>query len=290
MEAHVPPLVEALRAVPECRSRSGRRHPLVAVLATACAAMLCGARGYSAIADWGRDYAAAHPELGAALGFTHQPLPCAATYFHVLRRLDRAQFEAVLGAWAEAVLAATAPRAATAPIAADDRRGEPEDGVALDGKTLRGSRKQGAPGVHLLSAVSHRLGLTLGQAGVDDKTNEIPVAPALVTGLVIAGRIFTMDALLTQRELAQAIVDGGGDYVMPVKENQPGLYGAIDTLFATPRPLRPTLADGPDPRAGPWAAGTPIAGGQRRLGRLSRLAGGGPGVSDYAPPHAHPHR
>ena len=222
--ANIPPLVEALRAVPECRSRSGRRHPLVAMLATACAAMLCGARGYRAIADWGRDYAAAHPEVGAALGFTHQPLPCATTYFHVLRRLDREQFEAVLGAWAAAVLAATG------------HGGASDDGIALDGKTLRGSRKQGAPGVHLLSAVSHRLGLTLGQAGVDDKTNEIPVAPILLTGLLLEGRIVTMDALLTQREVAQTIIAGGGDYVMAVKENQPGLYQAIDTLFATPPP------------------------------------------------------
>jgi hypothetical protein len=229
MVARIPPLVEALRAVPECRSRLGRRHPLVAVLATACAAMLCGARGYNAIADWGRDYAAAHPELAAALGFTHQPLPCAATYFHVLRRLDRAQFEAVLGAWAETVLATTAPTA--------DGRGEEQgEGIALDGKTLRGSRKQGAPGVHLLSAVSHRLGLTLGQAGVDDKTNEIPVAPALLAGLLVEGRVVTMDALLTQREVAQTIIAAGGDYVMPVKENQPGLYAAIDTLFTTPPP------------------------------------------------------
>lgn len=111
-----------------------------------------------------------------------------------------------------------------------------DEAVALDGKTLRGSRKQGAPGVHLLSAVSHRLGLTLGQAGVDDKTNEISVAPIVVAALVMEGRIFTMDALLTQREVAQTIIAGGGDYVMPVKENQPGLYQAIDTLFATPPP------------------------------------------------------
>jgi hypothetical protein len=233
MVASVPALIEALAAVPECRSRSGRRHPLVAVLATACAAMLCGARGYTEIADWGRNSAAAHPALAAALGFTHQPLPCAATYFHVLRRLDRAQFEAVLGAWAEAVLVATTPDAAEGRTAEREAVG---DAVALDGKTLRGSRQPGAPGVHLLSAVSHRLGLTLGQAGVDDKTNEISVAPIVVAAVVMEGRIVTMDALLTQREVAQTIIAGGGDCVMPGKENQPGLYQAIDTLFATPPP------------------------------------------------------
>jgi len=236
MVASVPPLIEALRAVPECRSRAGRRHPLVALLATACAAMLCGARGYRAIADWGRDYAAAHPELAVALGFTHTPLPCAATYFHVLRRLDRVQFEAVLGAWAEAVLTATAPEATDVGTSGESDPGAGADALAIDGKTLRGSHKQGAPGVHLLSAVSHRLGLTLAQAGVDDKTNEIPVAPVLLAGVLLEGRIVTMDALLTQREVAQTIRAGGGDYVMPVKANQPGLYQAIDTLFATPPP------------------------------------------------------
>ena len=228
--AKIPPLVEALRAVPECRSRSGRRHPLVAMLATACAAMLCRARGYRAIAAWGRDYAAAHPEVGAALGFTHQPLPCAATSVHVLRRLDREQFAAVRGAWAEAVLAATGHGGAS-----DDR-------IALDGKTLRGRRKQGAPGVHRLSAVSHRLGLTLGQAGGDDKTNEIPVAPAVLAGLLVQGRVVTMAALLTQRAVAQTIIAGGGDDVMAVKENQPGLYQAMDTLFATPVAAAPRPA------------------------------------------------
>lgn len=181
MVVAVPPLIEALQAVPECRSRSGLRHPLAALLATACAAMLCGARAYSEIADWGRTYAAAHPDLAATLGFTHQPLPCAATYFQVLRRVDRAQFEAVLGAWVEAVLSATAPAATNGASA------PPVDAIAIDGKTLRGGRRQGAPGVHLLSAVHHRLGLTLGQAGVDDKTNEIPVASVLLAGLLLEG-------------------------------------------------------------------------------------------------------
>ena len=218
MVATVRPLIEVLREVPEVRKRHGRRHPLEAILALACAAMLCGYRSYSAIAAWGRTYDA---DLVSALGFTHQPTPCAATIFHVFRRLDRADLEARLGAWAETVLAATAV-------------GTNLEAVALDGKTLRGSRKQGAPAAHLLSAVSHRLGLTLGQMGVEDKTNEIPVAPLLLAGLVLEGRVFTMDALLTQRAIAQTIVDGGGDYVMVAKDNQPRLEADIALAFATP--------------------------------------------------------
>ena len=222
MVAMVRPLIEVLGEVPEVRKRHGRRHPLAAILALACTAMLCGYRSYSAIAAWGRIYDA---DLIRALGFTHAPTPCAATLFHVFRRLDRADLERRLGAWAESVLQATA----TAP-AAD------LEAVAIDGKSLRGSRKQGAPAAHLLSAVSHRLGLTLGQMGVDDKTNEIPVAPQLLAGLVLEGRVFTMDALLTQRALAQTIVDGGGDYVMVAKDNQPHLAADIALTFATPPP------------------------------------------------------
>jgi predicted transposase YbfD/YdcC len=136
--------------------------------------------------------------------------------------LDRAAVEAALGRWAVSVLA---DRPA--------RRGALE-GVACDGKTLRGSRKQGAPGAHLLSAVSHRLGLTVAQEAVDDKTNEIGAFPALLARLLLAGRVLTVDALLTQRAVAQMIVDGQGDYVMVAKENQPGLCQGIAGLLATP--------------------------------------------------------
>ena len=221
MATTVRPLIAALAEVREVRDRHGRRHPLTAMLARACAAMLCGYRSYSAMAEWGRNYDRA---LVEALGFTHAPSPCAATFFLLFRKLDRLQFEAVLGAWAQEVLAATIP-------ASDDR-----DGMALDGKTLRGSRKQGAPGAHLLSAVSHRLGLTTGQVAVDDRTNEIGAVADLLRGLVLDGRVFTMDALLTQREVAQTITAGGGDYVMVVKGNHPQLHADLITAFATPPP------------------------------------------------------
>ena len=96
-------------------------------------------------------------------------------------------------------------------LAAAPNADAPDEGSAIDGKTLRGSRKQGAPGVHLLSAVSHRLGLTLAQQAVDAKTNEITAIHDLLRGLALAGRVITMDALLTQRAVARTIVEAGGD-------------------------------------------------------------------------------
>ena len=178
------------------QSQHLQRYPLVAVLALACVAMLCGYRSYGAIAEWGRNYGG---ELLQGLGFAGTRAPCAATLHLLFRALDRAALEAALGQGAEGVLAAT-PR--------------PEglaEGLACDGKALRGSRKQGAPGAHLLSVVSQRLGVTLAQEAVDDKTNEIPVLPEMLRGLLLEGRVVTVDALLTQRAVASAVLEGGGD-------------------------------------------------------------------------------
>src|SRR5262245_21053808 len=99
----------------------------------------------------------------------------------------------------------------------------PGTAIALDEKTRRGSKKHGAPGTHRLSALAHHVGVTLAQHAVDDKANELTAVETILQRLVLDGRIVTMDALLTQRHIAQTIVDKSGDYVMIVKENQPRL-------------------------------------------------------------------
>lgn len=209
------PLIDVLADIPDCRHARGKRHPLPAILALVCVAVLCGYRSYSAIAQWARVYPR---ELVVALGLTHPTSPCVATLSTILRQLDRDQLEAKLGAWAESVLAVLPPSPTE------------DEAVALDGKTLRGSQHQGALNVHLLSAVSHRLGLTLAQQAVDDKTNEIRHVVPLLRTLVLEGRIFTMDALLTQRAVARTIVEAGGDYVLLAK-------GAINPLW---KPMSPS--------------------------------------------------
>src|SRR3954469_19289537 len=219
MVAHPRPLIEVFAAIPDFRQSRGKCQALSAIFALACCAMLCGYRTYSAIAEWGRNYGAG---IAHALGFRH-PTPCAATLHTIFRHMDRDAVEAKLGAWAEQVVASTPP-APTAAAAA----------VALDGKTLRGSRKQGAPGVHLLSALSHHVGLTLTQQAVDAKTNEITQVETVLRQIVLKDRVVTMDALRTQRHVAQTIVDEGGDDVMIVKEHQPQLRADIALGFTLP--------------------------------------------------------
>ena len=219
MIAHPRPLIEVFAMIPDVRKPRGKRHPLAAIFALACCAMLCGARSYSAIAEWGRNYGT---RIAQALGFTHSP-PCAATLHTVFRHVDRDAFEAHLGAWADQVVGSLPPGLEM-----------PATAIALDGKTLRGSKTQGAPGTHLLSALAHHVGVTLAQHAVDDKTNEITAVETILEQLVLEGRIVTMDALLTQRHVAQTIVDKGGDYVMIVKENQPQLRADIELVFTLP--------------------------------------------------------
>jgi predicted transposase YbfD/YdcC len=219
MIAQPRPLIEVLAEIPDVRSRRGKRHPLSAMLAMACCAMLCGYRSYSAIAEWGRNYGTG---IAQALGFTHNT-PCAATLHTIFRHVDRDDLEERLGTWAESVVVSTPAASSAGEVA-----------VALDGKTLRGSKKQGAPGVHLLSALSHHVGLTLTQQAVDAKSNEITQVETVLRQIVLKDRVVTMDALLTQRHVAQTIVDEGGDYVMIVKENQPQLRADIELVFTLP--------------------------------------------------------
>jgi hypothetical protein len=134
MIAHPRPRIDVCAAMPDCRQPRGKRHPLAAVFALACGAMLCGARSYSAMAEWGRNYGA---RIAQALGCTHAP-PCAATLHPIFRHVNRDECEGRLGAWADSVVGSL-PAAPEPPGIA----------VALDGKTRRGSKKQGALGTHL---------------------------------------------------------------------------------------------------------------------------------------------
>ena len=214
------PLIEVFSEIVDVRKARGKRHPLSAILALSCCAMLCGYRSYSAIAEWGRNYGS---EITQALGFTHNT-PCAATLHTIFRCIDREALEAKVGIWAESVVA-------HAPATPET----PETAIAVDGNRLRGSKKEGAPETHLLSVVAHRLGLMLTQQAVTAKTNEIKEVEIVLSQIVLRGRMVTMDALLTQRQVAQTIVETGGDYIMIVKENQPQLKADIELVFTLPQ-------------------------------------------------------
>jgi predicted transposase YbfD/YdcC len=155
-------------------------------------------------------------------------MPSESTVRRVLRQVDVAQLEQYLAEYGQH-LALQHP----APPSLVTSRGEALRGQALDGKEVRGVRAHGRP-LHLLSLVEHRSGQVLGQRAVADKHNEITAAPGLLAGRDLRGIVITVDALLTQRQLAQQIVRQQGHYLMVVKRNQSQLYQAIALLFEQP--------------------------------------------------------
>jgi hypothetical protein len=212
-------LAAALAQVPDPRRPYGWRPgadpiPLVALLQLVVAAMLCGARSLNAVAQWGRERLEDDPALLEQLGLPPGRSPCVATLHRVLKALDSAAFERALGQW----LTATG-------VAAD----EP---LAVDGKTLRGVRGEGLPGEHLVAAYAHRAGAVLAQVRTAGKGHELAGAAQVLATVPLQGRLVTADALLTQRAISAQIVAGGGDYLLPVDENQPALLADCREAFS----------------------------------------------------------
>jgi hypothetical protein len=195
---------------------------LPAVLGLISVAVLCGARSLEAIAQFARDRG---PAFSRALGFTHDPTPCKATLSNLLRRLDVDAVEQVLSAWVA------------------DRLGPGDSRViTIDGKCLKGSADGSLPGVHLLAAYAPDVGAVLAQLRVDDKTNEHKAALELLGILPLSGTIVTADAMFTHADFAAKVRHGGGDYLLPVKDNQPNLQADIALAFETPEGLSPPAA------------------------------------------------
>lgn len=201
-------LREVLAEVPDPRDRGGKRHEFGAILLLICAAMLCGCKNPNQIATWGASQGRDYLKL---LGFKRGTSIRKSALYDVVSRIDADDLEERLMMWVESVLAEIkAAGVAVSSASAEEEEASPPDAIALDGKTLRGSKKQDATLSHLLSAVDHKTGMTLIQVPVDGKTNEIPLTQVLLERLHLEGRVFTSDALLTQTAIAQAIVKKGG--------------------------------------------------------------------------------
>jgi predicted transposase YbfD/YdcC len=113
----------------------------------------------------------------------------------------------------------------------------PTEVIAIDGKTVRRShdRYNGREAIHMVSAWASANQLVLAQERVRGKSNEITAIPELLRVLALHGCLVTIDAIGCQKEIAQQILDQGGDYVLALKENQPTLVEEVTTLFAQAR-------------------------------------------------------
>lgn len=196
-------LYEALAALPDPRSRHGRVHPLPAFMGLIALAMLMGRKSLAGIARFGRQHGT---PLAHALGFRRGKTPTASTLSRTLRRFDISQLEATMSRWIEGRIDPNAFRH-----------------ISIDGKTVRGSRNGDVPGQHLVAAYAPAVEAVLAQIRVDSKTNEHKAALELLGILPLRGKVVIGDAMFCQRDVAERVVDSGGDYLLVAKGNQPAL-------------------------------------------------------------------
>jgi len=257
-------IVQHLKQVPDYRARIGT-YPLWSLLAIYLLAVLCGApRGSKDLAKFARKLS--QPQR-RALGIRQRqgryPAPSQPTFWRLLEEIDGAQLQQVM-LQVQEQLRGPAPK---------------NELIALDGK----EPKHGG-GQSVLTAVCVPSQYYLGSAMVDTKTNEIPVAQKLFPDLDLKGRLVSLDALHTQTETARHIVlEGGGDYLLTVKDNQLKLHQNIQNLLPAPRADFPPLeADAhavshlpirKEPQCEPL---DPDPGGLPRAGLLSPGGAGGP--------------
>jgi predicted transposase YbfD/YdcC len=208
-------IYDRLQSLTDLRKARGKRYSLTMVLMVVLLAKLSGANSPTEMAEWGVYH---QTEIEALLRIKLKRMPERSTYRRILAyKVYEKEVERLVGEY--------------------NQDGERGTVCALDGKALLGmsKREDGTP-EYALSVYDVTEGKTMAQVEVGNKENEITKAPEVIKLAKIAGKVVTGDALHTQRRLAQTILDEAGDYIFPVKENQPALYKNIQSLFAPEYP------------------------------------------------------
>lgn len=189
-----------------------KQHKLLDIIVIAICGIICGADEWTTIEEFG------NAKLEWFRTFLELPngIPSHDTFGRVFAALDPDQFHTCFTNWILAVSEITAGQV-----------------IAIDGKTLRRSHDKtlGKGAIIMVSAWATANHLVLGQVKVNEKSNEITAIPELLRALDISGCIITTDAMGCQKEIASLIVEGGGDYVLALKENHGQLYEDVALLF-----------------------------------------------------------
>jgi predicted transposase YbfD/YdcC len=196
------------------RSTINLQHPLVSVVVIALMAVLAGAGGPTAIARWAK----MKGEFLLKLLPLPNGIPRKDVFRRVLSLLNPAAFQACFTNWLQSLR--TKASAAS---------GVERPTFAVDGKTARRShdRRKGLGALHAVSVWASEFGLSLGQLACEEKSNEITAIPELLRLVDIHGAIITIDAMGTQKAIAEQIIDRGADYVLALKGNQETLHQAV---------------------------------------------------------------
>ena len=178
----------------------------------ALSAILGGAQGWADVERFGKsklDWLRRYVPL-------ENGIPSHDTFGRVFARLDTGEFLTAMHSWVDAFAGSLR-----------------DCGVAVDGKTLRGSfdHAAGQTPLHTITAFATETRFCLRQMTVEAKSNEIPAVPELLDLLELSGATVSLDAMHCQVETAQSILDAEADYILFVKENQGSLYELLLNRF-----------------------------------------------------------
>jgi len=208
-------ILEYFGAIADPRIDRSKLHPLESILMLSLIAVICGADSFVGIEQFG---IGREKWLKTFLNFPHG-IPSHDTIGRVFGMLEPTALREAFRGWMSAVARLT------------------QGGlVALDGKTLRRSfRAPGSGFIHMVSAWSAQNRVVLAQVKTEEKSNEITAIPRLLALLNLKGCRVSIDAMGCQKEIAAKIVDGGGDYLLAVKDNQPTLAAELEAVFQEAR-------------------------------------------------------
>ena len=200
-------------SLPDPRVERTRKHKLIDIITIALCAVIATAESFVEIEEYGRTH---EPWLRTFLDLEHG-IPSHDTFTRVFAKLDPTMWQHCFLEWVQAVNTITQGQI-----------------IPIDGKQLRRSHDKplGKAAIYMVSAWAKQNRLVLGQRKVDDKSNEITAIPQLLDLLEITGCIVTIDAMGCQKEIARQIIDQQADYVLALKENHPGTYADVQSLFA----------------------------------------------------------
>lgn len=215
------------RWIPDPRKGNNKKHNLVEVMLLSVLAVICGAESWYDMEEFGK----AKEDFLQKFLALENGIPSHDTFNRVFMVINPQLFERAFRAWtAELAQVLQSQKEEKA-----DGEKEEKELIAIDGKSVCNSacRRQGLGALHLVSAWSTRNQLVLGQQKVSDKSNEITAIPELLSLLDIKNAVITIDAMGTQKKIAQQIVGQQADYILSLKENQGTLYEQVTSQFNT---------------------------------------------------------
>ena len=207
-------IVEHFQDIKDPRINRRKRHILIDIIVISVMAVICDGQGWEDI----EEFAVIRKKWLKTFLQLPNGIPSHDTFRRVISRLNPEEMQVSFSKWIKSVCHAIG-----------------SDIVAIDGKTLRHSfergERDGKGAIHMVSAWSSKAKLVLGQVKTEEKSNEITAIPELLKMLELKGCIVTIDAMGCQKNIAQSIVDKGGDYILALKGNQGDIHRGTQLSF-----------------------------------------------------------